>query len=181
MAELYEPGNYDCEVMDYEFTQFITKEGRPCPTLQLYIYPKSYHNNPDADLPNPGKYLPRVNITLWNDEDDTIDRFAKQLDASGFKGGDIATMVAGHSSFADDLRGNLVVCYRKAKPYVNKKGEPYDSWGVFVPSEDKPQKKKVSESEQTEVVEKLRSILNPRLALRDVPREQEVTLTDTPF
>ena len=55
MAELYEPGNYDCEVMDYEFTQFITKEGRPCPTLQLYIYPKSYHNNPDADLPNPGK------------------------------------------------------------------------------------------------------------------------------
>ena len=180
MAELYEPGNYDCEVMDYEFTQ-IMKGNRPCPTLRLYIYPKSYQNNPDADLPNPGKYLPRVDIVLWGEADDDIDRFAKSLDACGFQGGDIATMVEGHSSFADDLRGNLVVCYRKAKAYTSEKtGESYDQWGISIPRDDKPQKK-VSESDQTEAVEKLRSILNPRLALRDVPREQEGTLTDTPF
>ena len=181
MAELYEPGNYECEIMDYEFTQVEKKDGPLCPALRVYVYPQVYQNDPKAGLPNPGSFFPRADIILWDETDDSIAKFTQSLYACGFKGGDIATMVEGTSSFSDDLRGNKVSCYRKAKAYVNKKtGEAYDQWGISTPR-DENSKGKADTVRPSEAIERLRAVLNPRLQVLDMPSPATIAVTDTPF
>lgn len=148
----YDPGIYLCEVMTYAFGEI--KGGRN--KLSLHVVPKESEDDPHAPLFKPSEgTMPRVDVILWSDKPEDLQRFADDLFNLGFRGDDIAQICEGHALFDTSLIGNEIRCRRKTATYTSQTGQEYERWSL----EGDAYKTRGSDVDEVAVVEKLRSAL----------------------
>jgi len=149
----YDPGVYLCEIMEHEFGEI--KGGRP--KLSLHILPKRLESDPQAPLPMPSEEtMPRVDVILWSEKPEDVQRFADDLFNLGFRGDDIAQICQGHTMFSTSLIGNEIRCRRKTATYTAPTGKVYERWSL---EGDSSRARGGVEVDEIAAVEKLRSAL----------------------